>query len=236
MKAKILFYDLETSPNLAYVWGMYEQNVIEVVQERVILSMAWKWSGDAKVHQLSFNAKKYCDLALAKRLQELFTEADIIVAHNGDKFDRRTANARMLKHGLTPPADVKSVDTLKIARRQFMLNSNSLDSLAKMLGVGAKAPTGGFRLWLDCMRGVRTAMAKMARYNKVDVVILERVYAKLRPWHASHPAVTPGSSVCPKCGSADSQARGWMINKSGLYRKRQCHGCFGWFKGERKAA
>ena len=32
-KAKILYYDIETAPNLSYVWGQYEQNVIAHVSE-----------------------------------------------------------------------------------------------------------------------------------------------------------------------------------------------------------
>ena len=27
--AKVLFYDIETAPNLAYVWGQYQQDVVE---------------------------------------------------------------------------------------------------------------------------------------------------------------------------------------------------------------
>jgi hypothetical protein len=27
--AKVLFYDIETAPNLAYVWGQYDQNVVK---------------------------------------------------------------------------------------------------------------------------------------------------------------------------------------------------------------
>ena len=38
---KILFYDLETSPNVSYTWGKWEQNVIAFKKEWELLSFAY---------------------------------------------------------------------------------------------------------------------------------------------------------------------------------------------------
>ena len=35
--AKVLFYDIETAPNLAYVWGHYDQNVVK--QYRMVFAL-----------------------------------------------------------------------------------------------------------------------------------------------------------------------------------------------------
>jgi len=48
-KTKILFYDLETSPNIGYTWEKYDQNVISFIKEREILTCAYKFKGDKEV-------------------------------------------------------------------------------------------------------------------------------------------------------------------------------------------
>ena len=56
-----------------------------------------------------------------------------MVAQNGDFFDMRWYNGRHLIHGLEPIPWGKTVDTYKIAKRYFNLNSYRLDYLGKLL-------------------------------------------------------------------------------------------------------
>lgn len=53
---QILLVDLETSPNQGFTWSKYETDVIEFTQPWVILSVAWQWYGQEKVH-----TKGLCD-------------------------------------------------------------------------------------------------------------------------------------------------------------------------------
>src|SRR3990167_3818406 len=46
---KILLFDIETTPNLAYVWGKYEQDVIQYKSEWYMLSWSAKWLGGPKI-------------------------------------------------------------------------------------------------------------------------------------------------------------------------------------------
>ena len=48
--ARVLLYDIETVPNLAYVWGKWEQNVIRFESEWHMLCFAYKWLGEKKTH------------------------------------------------------------------------------------------------------------------------------------------------------------------------------------------
>ena len=41
---KIAFIDLETSPNIAYCWGKWEQNIPEFKENWYIMSFAVKWN------------------------------------------------------------------------------------------------------------------------------------------------------------------------------------------------
>ena len=142
------------------------------------------------------------DKELTQKLWGIMNQADIVVAHNAAAFDVKKSQAKFLEHSLAPLKPYKIIDTLKVARSQFKLTNNRLSSLGELLKVGGKKETTGFDLWLGCMADEPKSWRLMAAYNKQDVVLLERVYLKLRPWIKNHPHVNyelPGS--CPKCGS-----------------------------------
>lgn len=175
---RTLFFDLETTPIRAFTWGLWETDVIKVLDNSYILCVAYKWKGE----KMQFIKTRGNDKALCKKLHKLFSQADIIVAHNGDKFDVKKSNARFVYHGMTPPTQYKTIDTLKIAKRHFSFPRNKLDSLGEYLGVGRKVKHEGIELWDLCMKGNKEAWKRMEKYNRQDVVLLERVYNKLLPW------------------------------------------------------
>ena len=232
---KTLLLDIECTPNLSYTWGKYEQDVIEFAKEWYLLSFSVKWLGSSKVEVFTladfaeFDRSKDSDKELCKKLWKYLDEADLICGHNLDKFDARKINARFAVNGLTPPAPYKTIDTLKIAKKHFAFNSNKLNDLGITLGLGKKAETGGFQLWKDCMAGDKKAFKKMAEYNKQDVVLLEKVYLKIRPWASTHPSVlTDSAHKCLMCGSTDVQYRGYNFSKMGKSKRWQCNSCGGW--------
>lgn len=239
---RIALIDLETAPNLGYTWAKYEQNVISFVREWFLLSFAVKWYGSdekTKVYALpdfaGYDDDRNNDAALTAKLWEVLNEADLVIAHNGDRFDLRKANARFLFHGMSPPAPYRTVDTLKLVRRHFSLNSNKLGDVAKILGLGQKAETGGFGLWESCMAGDRSAWRKMTRYNAQDVDLLEKIYERLRPWHIAHPAIAAVQDgfACPACGSALMQKRGHELIGRKRIQRYQCLGCGKWSRGKK---
>lgn len=239
--AKILLWDIETSPNLGYIWGKFDQNVIAFETEWHLLTIAWKWLGEKKVHVLGLpDFDRYAtdtedDYDLVAQAHALFCEADIVIAHNGIAFDTKKAQARMLFHGFDPPVPFREVDTLKIARRHFAFTSNRLNDLCQVLGIGQKEETGGFSTWLGCLKGDVKSWNKMKKYNQHDVVILEQLYLRLRPWATNHPNVaTIGDKpeACPKCGSDQGMlARGHNHNSVTRRTKWQCKSCGGYCSG-----
>lgn len=237
---KILYLDLETSPNLGYTWGRWDQNVIDFERDWIILSYAYKWFDEKHAHFLCLaNAPQYRrnlldDRWLVKQLWKLFDEADVIIAHNGNSFDIRAANARFLFHNLPPPTPHKVVDTLLLARRMFRFASNKLDDLGRCLGFGRKIPHVGFPLWLGCMHGERQSWRDMRKYNLQDIVLLEKVYLKMRSWSPNHPNINQGTEACPKCGSPKIQKRGFEYTLLRRKQRFQCQVCRGWFSGPAK--
>lgn len=234
--AKVLFFDTENAPNLGYVWGKWEQNVIDFKTNWYFLSFAFKWLGTKSIqcHALpefpSFKKDKECDRFLVQKLWEVLDEADVVIAHNGDRFDLRKANARFAAHGMKPPSPYKSIDTLKIARRYFQFDSNKLDDLGHYLGVGRKLPHTGKHMWFGCMTGDPKSWSIMKRYNCQDVALLEQIYLKLRPWAATHPDLNHISRLqaCPICQSPKIQHRGFSCTKTGKRKRMQCQACGSW--------
>lgn len=227
---------------IAHVWDMYETNVVKVLREWHMLSFAYKWLGESTVHVRGlpdyprYKKSPHDDECLVKELWELFNQADVIIGHNSDKFDIKKSNARFIRHGLKPPPPHKTIDTLKIARKHFKFDSNKLDSLGEYLGVGRKNRTGGIDLWLDCLAGDEKAWKKMKSYNKQDVVLLENVYDKLKPWFHTHLAVhipEDQEIKCTVCGSLNMQRRGWSLSRRGHAKAQryQCKDCGKWMSG-----
>lgn len=231
---KLLFYDIENTPNLIAAWGVREQDAVWTEKHWEMLSFAYKFAGEA-TKCVSREGQK-TDEQLVKALHRTLSKADIVVAHNGLEFDNKKANARFLKYGLPPVRPFKTIDTLKVARKSFNLNSCSLDALADYLGVGRKIKTDK-DLWRGCMRDDAAAWKLMRKYNSSDVDLLAKVYKKLLPWlGATHDSVEPGAN-CPKPGC---ESKGWVshghrVNAQGAYRRLQCLSCGGWAQ-ERKAS
>lgn len=237
---RVLLLDIETSPNLGYIWGKYEQNVIAYENEWFMLSFSVKWLGAKKTEVFGlpdftgYAKNKDSDEKLVKKLWEYLDEADVVIAHNGDAFDLKKSNARFIYHRMEPPTPYKTVDTLKVARRYFKFNSNKLDDLAVHLGIGKKAETGGFKTWLGCMEGDMKVWATMKKYNKQDVVLLEKVYLRLRSWMTNHPnmnIINATINHCPNCGKKDIIKRGFAFTRVSMKQRYHCQSCGAWSQG-----
>lgn len=235
---KILFLDIETSPNIGYTWGKYEQDVIEFISESHLLSFSVKWLDSKKTEVFalpdfkSYKENKKCDKQLCEKLKEYVDQADIIVGHNLDRFDMKKINTRLAANSITPPAPYKTVDTLKVLKKHFGLNSNKLNDVGSYFGLGEKIDTGGFSLWKKCMSGDPNAWKLMKLYNKNDVILLEKVYLKVRPWISNHPSVNINKGCkCSSCGSGNVQMRGYNYSKMGKAQRWMCTECFSWSSG-----
>lgn len=239
---KVLLFDVESSPNIGYTWGKWEQNVIEFVKEKQIISFAWKWLDEKEVHCLAlpmfkgYLKDRDSNKALIERLHELFCRADVIIAHNIVNFDDKMANTDFLLNGLPPPPPHKTVDTLRVARSKFAFSSNKLDDLGARLGLGRKVKHPGFPMWLGCMNGDKKSWAEMVKYNKGDVILLEKIYLALRPYMTNHPNMNAMDDHlgCPACKSTNMQRRGFTMSGAGRRSRFQCMDCGKWSAGSKK--
>ena len=200
---KTLLLDLESAPNTAHVWGLFNTNVStkQLMESSYVLCWAAKWLGSDKV--IFSSVQKTDPKEMLGKIHALLDEADAVIHYNGTKFDIPTLNKEFLIHGLNPPSPYKQIDLLRVVRQQFRFPSNKLDYVSQRLGLGEKTEHAGHKLWIECMANVPAAWRKMKEYNMNDVVLLEKLYQRLLPWIKNHPnhSVFSGKRVCTKCSS-----------------------------------
>lgn len=231
---KVLLFDIEVSPATVLVWGgrKYEVDVLKVEDNWQVMSVAWKYLGEKKIYCLTApECGGKDDRRLVREIHKLLSSADIVIGHNAISFDIKKIKARAVFHGMEPIHELSVIDTKRVAKSHFGFDSNSLDDLGEYLKVGRKVKHEGLDLWLSCMKGDEKAWNKMSAYNKQDVVLLEKVYERLKPHIPNHPSVAKlrDRVGCPNCGSDDVRRNGTRVVVSSLKQRWVCHGCLATF-------
>lgn len=230
-KPKIVFFDIETAPMIVTSWTLYPDKLSHdnILKDWYIICGAWKTNSSSKVESVAITNRK-SDYSVVKAIREALKDADIIVGHNLDKFDIKKLNARLIYHKLPPLPLIPTVDTLKEVKKVAAFTSNRLDYLAKLFTGEGKMHVE-YNLWLDVISGSKTALAKMVKYCKLDVVRLEEVYNHMLPYMKTHPHVgalagNDRGCSCPKCGSTHTKMNGVRVTASGLKKQEiQCLDC-----------
>lgn len=223
----ILFADIETTPLIGPAWKVYDTSLMRVLSESYILCATYA-KGDGPVEFIrKARDKRPNDKALTKRLADLMEWADIIVAHNGNQFDIKRIQDRMLFWDIPPVSGFQTVDTLLASRAKFGRHSHSLKSLAITHKLTLKESNSGIGLWLDCMANDPDAWAEMERYARGDIVTLREWYYKLRPWITNHPNMGHwiDGNVCRNCGSADLIKWGYHRTNASTFQRYRCKNC-----------
>lgn len=234
--AKILFFDIETSPVLGNVWSLWQQNVglNQIAQDWYVLSWAAKWQHEDEVmyQDKSKSWDSEDDSELLEGIWKLLDEADIVVGQNSKRFDEKKLNARFIMNGMKPPSSYRSIDTLEIAKRHFGFTSNKLeymsDKLCKHYKKLKHGKFAGFELWKECLRGNPEAWAEMEEYNIHDVLALEELYDVMKPWYKAHPNlslyVNDPSTTCI-CGGDSWEHNGYHYTNLSKFDRFICNDC-----------
>ena len=232
---KTLFLDIETAPNIAHVWGLWDQNVSvnQLMESSYTMCWAAKWAGEKGV--LFDSTYQSSAKHMVRGVHKLLDAADVVVHYHGSAFDIPTVNKEFLIHGLPPPSPVKQIDLLKVVKEKFRFPSNKLDYVSQRLGLGKKFEHEGHSLWVKCMNNDPIAWKQMEEYNKHDVILLEGLYYRVRPWIKGHPnsALLEGGQQCPTCNSLRYHKRGFAYTNSYQYQRYQCLDCSAWFRGNK---
>lgn len=228
---KILFFDIESA-------GV---NALKSDLGFVVL-FGYKWAHEKEARIIKIargDLRHFNDKKLLQRASAVFEQADIVVAHFGSVFDRRFIQGRLLINGLPPIPATKMRDTCMIARSVANYSSNRLKHLAKILGLKhQKLENNWPTAWLRVMQGNMTHLNEMAEYCKGDVLALESLYFRLRPFDNPHPRMfapqdDEGRTLCPVDGSP-VQYRGVAFIGQHRYRRYRCNQCGKWGRESRR--
>lgn len=245
-----VFIDLEILPDwnqIRWVWpqvGKWPNGLrasinsiicfgYKLPKKRVRCISAWdfpeRWAGDVND-----------DYAVCAAAYEVLKDADVVVTQNGRKFDWPFLQTRLLHHGFPPLPRIIHVDTKDEAKNNLYLFSNSLRVMARFLTDDDKMDTEGWDLWVKVMDRDPHALKTMTKYCKHDVVVLEKVYEKLKRFVKKLPNANmfvkfEGPLVCPNCGSHDLIKRGRRVMKKRVLGRFSCQECGTWSQHAPKA-
>ena len=240
---KILIFDIELSPSLAYVWSLWDQNISlnQIEKDWHLLSWSAKWLGDppSKIMYMDQRDEKDIenDSRIAQGIWELLNEAHIVITQNGKNFDHKKLNARFLLNEMQPPSSYRHIDTKILAKRHFGFTSNKLEYMADKINKKYKKlkheKFSGFELWTECLKGNIKAWKEMEKYNKYDVLATEELYKRLIPWdntinfNVYHESFV---TVCT-CGSTSIMKNGYSYTPTGRFPRYRCSDCGSEVKG-----
>lgn len=226
-------WDTEWSPAVSYTWSgrpKYLPNEM-LIEDPRLLCFGAKYLGG--------KATKVVDERIGRRemlieLRDWLDTVDMLISYNGQSFDTKKVNSEFLREGITPPSPYKEVDLYREVRRQATFYSGKLGFVADRIVGATKVDTGGFSLWVGVLNGDEKAWAKMRRYQKGDVDLLETLYKQMLPWlKLSHPVSGAEGLNCRNCGSSNLTRRGFSLTLNGRYQRYQCE-CGTWQRGTQR--
>lgn len=228
---KLLMIDIETSPIIADVWGLWQQNVglNQIHQSTRMICFAAQWYGERKtLFSSEWNSATFVEDAWM-----LLDQADVVCHFNGQRFDVPHLNREFLQMNIPPPSPYQQIDLMKVAKGKFKFPSNKLDYILGAVGLEGKVKHEGHTLWTKVLSGDAKAQKNMEIYAKRDVTALIELYEKLLPWITNHPTVglyddEPITYSCPNCGSGNVQRRGFSFTSVSKYQRWSCSDCGGW--------
>lgn len=229
---RIWLFDVETLPLEGYAWQLWDWSFTpeQVISGTGLLSWAGKFLNAPDMYSdilTPKEAKVKDDKRIAESCHNFLKDCDILVGHNLIDFDFRVISTYFLKYDL-PPLKPILVDTLKIAKRSFRFDSNKMAWINKYLGIKQKIETEGFPLWRRCREGDPKALKTMQEYNEGDVLALEDLYYRLRPYirNINVALYNEGDiSQCPVCGSEKVKEEGTYYTPAGQWVSYRCQEC-----------
>lgn len=171
---EIGIFDLETS-------GFYADSSI-------LLCCSVKSYKDKKVTTIradkfnSWKKSKSNEREVIEKIAYELDKYDILIAHNGQWFDKGFFNAKCLQYGIRPILRFKKlIDPVQISRRHLRLGRNTLAALIDYLEIPVHKTPIELKKWIQASHDGNTkSMDIICTHCEYDVITLEKVYDKLR--------------------------------------------------------
>lgn len=130
----------------------------------------------------TWDSRRSDDSQLVAGIVDALGNYDILVAHNGARFDIPFLRTRMARWKQPAFPNKKIVDPVQLARNKLKMSSNSLASLSSLIGAGDKTVVDGNMWTKAALDGDREAMEYIVKHCVKDVDILEKVADAVKPY------------------------------------------------------
>lgn len=172
---RILLYDIETAGVNALKSDL-----------GFIICIGYKWLGEKRAHVLTIgqpSLQHFSDRTLLGEFSPLLEAADYCVTHYGSVFDKKFIQGRLLINDLPPVVHPPMRDTCMGLRAVTNFSSKRLKHAAKILKFRHQKLENNWPVaWMEIMRGNMKTLQDLATYCKGDVLALEELYLRLRPY------------------------------------------------------
>lgn len=237
-KPKILFYDIETAPLKAWVWGCGKQFVSYKQLDKNhaqygIICIAYCWNDGKPAKVIDWGYEQQDTKSLIAKFDEIIKQADHTIGKNSNKFDSKMINAARMLNGLPGlPEWMMYRDDLEMQmRKYFRMPSQSLDYLSQQLGLGGKNDMV-FQDWIDIVEknsNGRKALKKMKDYNKKDTEDTRDLWNMLSEhFDTKFNMATFSDTKCCKhadCGSTNLRVYDKRLSGKTVYNLYRCRDC-----------
>lgn len=231
---RILYFDIESVGMEVKTYSLKTDYISpkNILKDWAMLSYAGVYESDPdKVFYLDqrFSEDKRDDEQVTIGLHGLLSNCDWVVGHNIDNFDLKKFNTKAAKYGLDPLHEIRTWDTLKIARRNFAISSNSLWFCAQFFGLNnQKSEHGKFpgdKLWDECMKGNIEAWDENHAYNVQDVKTTRDLFKYLAKYDKRIDLSSFYQTPTCSCGNHSFFKDGHSYKKNGVFSVYRCHDC-----------
>lgn len=239
MTKKIITLDIESAPRIATLWrpGQQYVGVDQLLTDNAILCAAVKEHGKKAEYLSTAETNPHNlrdDYALMGWLYEKLSTADLIIAHNGLRFDLPVIRERMTSHGYPAFRMPRIHDTYIMYSKVMQGASGKLAWLSQKFSKLPKSSHGQFhgnRLWDAYLEGNPKAWDEMRKYNIRDVEATEQVWEALVPWWTIQRPPIGEPESCPTCGSEHTHEHSLVTpGQVRTYRMHECDNCGAFFR------
>jgi len=223
-KPRILFYDIETTFLVSYIWRPGKQVVRPGQLNKLaigpngqafnvtdIICITYCFNDGKPAKALDWGYKKQDSKDMIKKFDEIIKSADIVIGKNSDSFDNKHVNTQRYLNGLPAmPTWTQHTDDLqKQMKRHFNFPTTALDYVSDLLGYGGKVKME-FQDWIDIQFQLKKAsFTKMVNYGKKDVEDTRAIWDDMEAhFTPKYNAATAIGFACKRCGSKDIKKNG----------------------------
>ncbi len=228
----ILFFDIETTPLLGWLWRCGEQHVrhsqLKAPYDKYrIITIGYCWNDGLPAKTINWGWHKQDTASVIEKFDKIIKQADIAIGKNSDRFDVKHINTQRFLAGLPalPEWATRTDDVEKQLRKHFIFPSYGLDYVSSQLGLGGKRKME-MQDWTDIVeKKDKKKLAKMDDYCAKDVEDTRAL------WNMIKAHVTPkfnmatflDDQVCKNCGSSSIVKDGTTYSGRTRYQKFRCN-------------